>query len=89
MEKPDARLQRVVLVWIVNRQTHPYMGVRRESGFDNLWFGAILGSRQASDQVVTCSCFVYEAEHVIVCNSIATLSSPVCLILHDWICWAD
>ncbi len=75
--RPDALLQQVVLAWIVDRVTNPYQGVRREPDFDNLWFGTIPNTYDATDHVVTGSYFIYETEHVVVCNSIATLRTPI------------
>ena len=34
-------LRFLVTEWILTRAADPYQGVRREAGFDNLWFGAV------------------------------------------------
>jgi hypothetical protein len=72
----DELLLRRVVNWIESRQEDPYQGMRRERGFDNLWFGAIPGTRRAGS-VVTGSYFIRERDHVVVCSSIATLGEPV------------
>jgi hypothetical protein len=41
LESPSDDLRMVVTAWILSRYDDPYMGVRREPGFDNLWFGPV------------------------------------------------
>lgn len=36
-------------------------GVRREAGFDNLWFGAVPDSEDGKGRVVACSYWIVEA----------------------------
>lgn len=75
-ESPDAELVGRVIRWSLTRLDDPYSGVQRQAGFDNLWFGAIPGTFR-DDEIVTCSYFIWDQEHVVACNSYATLSWPV------------
>jgi hypothetical protein len=70
----DARL--VVLDWILTQSENPYRGMRRESGFDNLWFGPIRGTEDGWN-VVTCSHWIYERGRIVQCEDICTLSQPL------------
>jgi hypothetical protein len=72
--KDDVRL--MVLDWVMGRHDDPYLGMRREVDFGNLWFGPIPGT-QADGAVVTCSYWVYEATRIVRCNAISTLSLPI------------
>lgn len=69
-------LVKIVIRWTLTRLDDPYSGVRREPGFPNLWFGPIPGTIRG-DKVVTCSYWIVEREHVVSCNSYASLSLPV------------
>ena len=75
-ETPEDWLRVVVVNWVLSRIDDPYDGVRREPGFDNLWFGVIPGSRDGDD-VVCCSFWVYEVDHRVRCDRIATLGWPI------------
>lgn len=76
-EDPGADLRVLVLDWIMTRHENPYRGVKRESGFDNLWWGQIPESEDGRGNVVICSYFVWVASSTMTCNGIATLSWPV------------
>lgn len=75
-ETPPDRLVDVVIRWSLTRADDPYVGMRREPDFDNLWFGAIPGTVNG-DKVVACSYRVHEREHRVVCDSYATLHLPL------------
>ena len=76
-ERPSDDLRVIVMEWLVGRQDDPYRGVQREPGFDNLWFGAVPDSNDGADRVVTCSYWIVESEHLVRCNSFATLGLPL------------
>lgn len=69
-------LRVLVLNWLLSRIEDPYDGLRRQPDFDNLWFGVVPGSLDDST-VVVCSLWVFEDEHTIRCDRIATLGWPV------------
>jgi hypothetical protein len=72
---PDQDLINQVTAWVLSRFEDPYQGVRREDGFDNLWWGHVpLSLRDGT--VVVCSYFIHEHAHAVTCNSIAPLSLP-------------
>lgn len=75
-ESPDADLRYLVTEWVLTRFDTPYQGMRRESGFENLWWGAVPGSRRGG-RIVVCSYFIEEQTRTVRCNSIATLSLPL------------
>jgi hypothetical protein len=75
-EAPDVDLRLVVTAWIFSRHDDPYAGVRREPGFDNLWFGPIPESLR-DQRVVVCANWIVESARTIRCDSIATLSLPI------------
>lgn len=77
VEKPSTDLRYVVTEWILSRFDDPYQGVRREYGFDNLWFGKIPHSQHGNDLIVVCSYWIEEQRHVVRCDSIASLSLPI------------
>jgi hypothetical protein len=77
IESPDPHSRLMVAAWIMDRHEDPYMGVRREPGFANLWFGRIPGTLDRAGSIVTCSYFVYETTRVVSCNGIARLSLPL------------
>lgn len=74
-EQPDQDLTNHVTAWVISRGDTPYVGVRREPGFGNLWYGQVPGSVHGV-RVVTCSYWILERQGVVRCNSIATLSLP-------------
>jgi hypothetical protein len=76
-EAPDEDLRLVVTAWVLSRFDDPYAGVRREHGFDNLWFGQVPFSVHNGHQVVVCSYWIFESRRVLRCNSIATLNLPL------------
>jgi hypothetical protein len=78
-EQEDAAedLRLVVTAWVLSRFDDPYHGVRREAGFDNLWFGAVPGTLDASGRVVACSYWISETARTVRCDSFATLSHPL------------
>ena len=75
-EDSDQTMRVVVLDWVMTRQESPYQGVRREPSFENLWFGAIPRTARG-DQVVVCSYWIEEHDHIVRCDRIATLSLPL------------
>jgi hypothetical protein len=77
LEQPDRDLRLMVTAWILTRYTDPYQGVRREPGFDNLWFGKIPRAVDLDDKQVVCSYFIFERARVVRCNDFASLSWPV------------
>lgn len=76
-ETPGDDLRLIVTVWVLSRGDDPYVGVRREPGFENLWFGPVAGSEDGSGRVVACSYWIDETRRVVRCDSIATLSLPL------------
>lgn len=74
-ENPDQILINEVFEWILSRMEDPYQGVRREPGFDNLWYGPVPQANR-QDTTVVASYWIVEGEHVVRCNSIATLNRP-------------
>ena len=76
-ELPTEDLRVVVMEWLLGRQDDPYRGVRREPGFDNLWFGAVPDSDDGSGRVVVCSYWIVESQHLVRCNSFAILGLPL------------
>jgi hypothetical protein len=77
LENPDDDLRVHVTAWVLTRSDDPYQGVRREPGFDNLWYGAIPGSIHPPSSLVVCSYWIEEAHHSVRCESFATLSMPI------------
>lgn len=75
-EDPDQDLKNEVLEWLLSRMDDPYQGVKREPGFDNLWYGPVPGTHRGYT-VVVCAYFILEAGHAVKCNSIATLNMPI------------
>jgi hypothetical protein len=45
--------------------------------FENLWHGAIPGSDDGAGRVVACSYWIVESQHLVRCNSFATLGLPL------------
>lgn len=76
-EQPTDDLRVLVMEWIVGRQDDPYRGVRRAPQFENLWHGALPGSDDGTGNVVACSYWIVETEHLVRCNSFATLGLPL------------
>ncbi len=76
-QKPNDDLRRAVLAWLFTRPEKPYDGVKRGDGFDNLWYGAVPGTQHGSGQVVVCSYWIYEADHLLRCESFSILSMPI------------
>jgi hypothetical protein len=76
VESPSPELRRTVVDWVWARRDNPYAGVRRQPGFDNLWFGQVPGTLHAGT-VVTCSYFIEESTRIIRCNHILSLSLPL------------
>lgn len=76
-EGPADDLRLVVTAWVLSRAEDPYTGVRPEPGFPNLWFGPVPDSVHGTGQVVACSYWVEEREHIVRCDSFATLNLPL------------
>jgi hypothetical protein len=74
---PSGDLRVVVTAWVITRFDDPYQGVRREPGFENLWFGPVPGSGDGQGNAVACSYWIEEAARTVRCDSIATLSQPI------------
>jgi len=60
LESPPADLRLLVTAWIMTRYEDPYQGVRRESGFPNLWFGPVPQSDDGRGLIVACSYWIEE-----------------------------
>jgi hypothetical protein len=76
-ESPEGDLQLIVTAWIMNRYEDPYQGMRREKGFENLWFGAVPNTLHKSSAVVVCSYWIEESIRTVRCDSFATLNLPL------------
>lgn len=50
--------------------------MRRESGFDNLWWGKVPGTADNLGRVVTCSYFIYESSSTIQCATFGWHTGP-------------
>ena len=55
----------------------PYQGVRREAGFDNLWFGAVPRSGHGDGLAVMCAYWIFESTRVVRYDSFASLGQPI------------
>ena len=77
LETPEDDLVLIVIAWIMTRFDDPYRGVRRESGFPNLWFGQIPDSDDGTGRVVTCSYWIIESTRTVCCDNFGTLGLPV------------
>lgn len=75
-DRPSQDLRLVVTDWLLSRFDDPYQGVRREEGFENLWYATVPGSLHGDTQAVLCAYWIQERQHTVVCESIATLSLP-------------
>ncbi|MDQ3611638.1 MAG: hypothetical protein M4D85_08570 [Actinomycetota bacterium] len=76
-EQPSEDLSYVVTEWAISRSEDPYGGVRREPGFDNLWFGSVPLSGDGRGNAVACAYWIEEGTRTVRCDSIATLSQPI------------
>ncbi len=77
LEQPVVDLRFVVLEWVLTRADDPYKGVRRQAGFDNLWFGPVPRSGDGRGNAVACAYWVEERPRTVRCDSIATLAQPI------------
>lgn len=77
LESPEDDLRCVVMAWILTRYDDPYQGVRRDSGFENLWFGAVPESGHEPGNVVTCAYWIKESSRTVRCDNVGTLSLPL------------
>lgn len=75
-DKADDELRLVVVNWLMNRHDDPFLGMARQDGFDDLWFGWIPGSGDGRGNMVACSFRADRTRGVIECNDITTLSYP-------------
>ena len=73
---PPERVGRAATAWIMTRLDDPYFGVRREPGFDNLWFGPIPGTQHGNNLVAACSYWIFERESRLRCDGFASLTLP-------------
>lgn len=76
-DHPSEELSYVVTEWVLSRAENPYVGVRREPGFENLWFGAVARSGDERGRAVACAYWVEESTRTVKCDSIATLGQPI------------
>jgi hypothetical protein len=76
-ENASDDLRLVVTAWILSRFDDPYQRVRREPDFDNLWFGPVPGTLDATGRVIACGYWISETTSVVRCDSIATLGYPL------------
>jgi hypothetical protein len=76
-EAPSSDLVSVVYAWVMSRYEDPYQGMRRETGFPNLWYGAIPSTNTKEGTVVVCSHWIEESTKTVRCDSFATLSLPL------------
>lgn len=67
----------IVTAWVLTRYDDPYQGVRRESGFPNLWFGVVPDTDDGSGHVVVCSYWIAESTRTVRCDNFGTLSRPL------------
>lgn len=75
-EQPDHELVVALVNWIDTRRSDPYRGVTREPRFDNLWYGRVPGTlHRDGTAIVYCGYWIFEREHVVRCESIATLGT--------------
>jgi hypothetical protein len=77
IESQDVDMRLVVIDWIMTRTDDPYAGVRREPGFENLWFGRIPRTMDDQGSMVTCSYFIFESTRIVRCNGIGRLNLPL------------
>ena len=75
-DQPCQDLRLVVSDWILSRCEDPYLGVRRERGFPNLWYGTVPFSRHGNDLAVMVVYWIKEHEHTVQCESVTTLGLP-------------
>ncbi|UOY03629.1 hypothetical protein [Blastococcus sp. PRF04-17] len=69
-------IELIVWIWIHARARNPYAGVRREPGFENLWWGKIPESADNLGRVVTCSYFINEVDSTIQCATFGWHTGP-------------
>lgn len=77
LEGPPEQIRLAATAWIMTRLDDPYLGVRREPGFDNLWFGPIPETQHGDGLVAACSYWIFEREHRLRCDSFASLTRPL------------
>jgi hypothetical protein len=70
-ETPTDSVRLIVTAWVMTRFDDPYQGMRRQPGFDNLWFGVVPGTYDGRGKVVCCSYWILEAT-----TPFAATSSP-------------
>ena len=75
-ENTDDALRVAIYDWIFTRAEDPYLGVRREPNFANLWYG-VVPQTQREWEVVVCSYWILESEQAVKCDRFATLKWPV------------
>ena len=77
LEAPTDDVRLLVTAWIMTRYADPYQGVRRETGFPNLWYGAIPDTEDGNGSIVACAYWIEESNRTVRCDSFATLSLPL------------
>jgi hypothetical protein len=73
---PDTLLRRMVTTWTLTRLDDPYQGLRREAGFENLWFGVVPGTLKRGAAVV-CALWIEESTRRVRCDRIGSLNLPL------------
>ena len=76
-EHPPSELVIAVAHWVLSRFDDPYLGMQREPGFANLWFGPVPESEHGPGRVVVCSYWIEESTRTVRCDSFATLNLPL------------
>lgn len=76
-ETPSDDLRLEVIAWILSHAEDPYQGVRRESGFDNLWYGPIPFTQHDPDQAVICAYWIHEQSRTVRCERFGSLTLPI------------
>jgi hypothetical protein len=75
--RPSEDLRIRVTEQIFTRMEHPYRGVKRVAGSDNLWFGVIPGSSHDPGMVVTWAYRIFDSRRAVRCDLIESLSYPI------------
>jgi hypothetical protein len=75
-ESPSDDLKLLVTAWIMSRYDDPYLGMRREPDFPNLWFGSVPDTEIAGT-VVVCTYWIEESTRTVRCDGFATLNLPL------------
>ena len=74
---PGNDLRRAVLLWLLTLAEHPFEGVKRAEGLENLWYRAVPKTEHGEGHVVVCSYWIFESQRLLRCDSFATLGLPI------------